>query len=169
MFGRAQRSDGWTDDNTLGPGNGWGSRPPPDSRNQATLTTASHLFWQSHAQSERDYLAANTVEEAHAALYNQQDSWTMHIFVGDALAHRRDEECLQYGDQLTDDRNSARDHDHQVGARYHQQLRASDRRDRNRQNPIVAIWDQGAAQHARTGDYEDETGSADDPEAAPNP
>ena len=55
---------------------------------------ANRRFWQANSLSEREYREARTDEEAHAALYNQQASWTVQLYVGEQL-HQRMEETVR--------------------------------------------------------------------------
>ena len=69
---------------------------------------ANRRFWQANRLSEREYREARTDEEAHAALYNQQASWTVQLYVGEQL-HQRMEETVRQEDAIDwDDRESAR-------------------------------------------------------------
>ena len=69
---------------------------------------ANRRFWEANRLSEREYREARTDEEAHAALYNQQASWTVQLYVGEQLRQRMEETVRQEDAIDWDDRESAR-------------------------------------------------------------
>ena len=132
LFGREQRSTGWVtlDQPMVGP-NGR-ERRHDARRNRDVHSAASYRFWQAHEQSEREYAAATTDDEAYAALYNQQDSWTLQLYIDTRLAEQQELERELEEAQWHDDRDSDRNHEEQVIQRRLQLIRTRDRREADR-------------------------------------
>jgi len=105
-------------------------------RNRDAHSAASYRFWQAHEQSEREYAAATTDDEAYAVLYNQQDSWTLQLYIDARLTEQQEMERELEEAQWYDDRDSDWNHEEQVIQRLTRSIqltRARDRREADRE------------------------------------